>query len=401
MGDSTNGFTQSDDSLLIGDYLVRKNGYIQNRYYNSLDEVSKTQNEVSKSRGGDDATMSANGFHANNDVSNLWDDFAKFQDDVIQTNGITSSSVASANQDIEWLPDKVTWLQDEKEATFDHHSNLDSETESENLSESEVSDICDQTRSDNFAELLEAFFNKEENKIQSVSEGNICDGTTHLKPENGEYEHKSKGSTEDVFEAVENNGKKQNIEDIVMPFNQIRSNDSDKRIATMGSKSASATSSPMKHMAQNGFNRSSLSKSVSSSTSSYSPQRDRDNGYTPGCIKCKLEQMARQWSQGQLATCDASGSMPDLNIDPMHMEFSMDSPQSLMNSLITATRPGITPHNNGLTPTAGSGGKVHPWQSNGYTPDIYANVKQCRGKTFLLKQGKKSFLLHFPCCKNR
>ncbi len=160
MGDSSNGFTQSNDSLLIGDYLVRKNGYIQNRYYNSLDEVSKTKNEVSKSRGSDDATMSANGFHANNDVSNLWDDFAKFQDDVIQTNGITSSSVASANQDIEWLPDKVTWLQDEKEASIDNHSNLDSETESENLSESEVSDICDQARSDNFAELLEAFFNK-------------------------------------------------------------------------------------------------------------------------------------------------------------------------------------------------------------------------------------------------
>ncbi len=187
-----------------------------------------------------------------------------------------------------------------------------------------------------------------------------------------------------------------------MPFNQIRSNDSEKRAAAMGSQSA--TSSPVKCMTRNGFHRSPLSKSVSSSTSSYSPQRARDNGYTPGCIKCKLEQMARQWSQGQLASCYATGSIPDLNIDPTHMEFSMDSPQSLMNSLITATRPGVTQHNNGITPSAagaGSGGTVHPWQNNGYTPDIYANVKQCRGKTFLLKQGKKSFLLHFPCCKNR
>ena len=78
-----------------------------------------------------------------------------------------------------------------------------------------------------------------------------------------------------------------------------------------------------------------------------------------GCFKCQLEQMARRWSQGDLA-------------------ISNRAMQGVSNTI------GIT-----------------SWPSDLIHTQFPPDIRPCRGKYFLLKQGSNSYLLQFPCCRSR
>ena len=90
------------------------------------------------------------------------------------------------------------------------------------------------------------------------------------------------------------------------------------------------------------------------------------NGYSSsfnnnGCVKCKLEQVARRWSQGDLAISDAR-----------------------------------------LVPKEDSNGWTS-WGNDMVVPrtDFTPEVRPCRGKYYLLRHGSSFYLLQFPCCRTR
>ncbi len=84
------------------------------------------------------------------------------------------------------------------------------------------------------------------------------------------------------------------------------------------------------------------------------------NGYTDGCIKCKLEQMARRWSQGDCAIQD------DLML--------------------------MTQNNLGFLTQQHAGSQIARFPQD---------IRPCRGKYYLLRHGSRFYLLQFPCCKSR
>ena len=77
-----------------------------------------------------------------------------------------------------------------------------------------------------------------------------------------------------------------------------------------------------------------------------------------GCIKCKLEHMARRWSQGDLA----------------------DRPKTRENGNTC----------NSMMP-----------YSNEVTIDTGHNARPCRGKHYLLRHGSRFYILQLPCCNSR
>ena len=81
------------------------------------------------------------------------------------------------------------------------------------------------------------------------------------------------------------------------------------------------------------------------------------NDHFNGCIKCKLEHMARRWSQGDLAD------------RPRTREFG-----NMCNSMM-------------------------PF-SNEVAVDNRSSVKSCRGKYYLLRHGSRFYILQLPCCKS-
>ena len=108
------------------------------------------------------------------------------------------------------------------------------------------------------------------------------------------------------------------------------------------------------------------SLSVHKTYTQYGTIQTGTNGYGPrlinnGCVQCKLEQMARRWSQGNFAISDA-------NMVPKEDSYGWTSWGNDVGVLRTD-----------------------------FTPE----VRPCRGKYYLLRHESKFYLLQFPCCRTR
>ena len=104
----------------------------------------------------------------------------------------------------------------------------------------------------------------------------------------------------------------------------------------------------------------------------YGTIRTSANGHsrriiTNGCVKCKMEQMARWWSQDDLTVTNEGMVLKEINYG-----------WALAKNGMLVQRSNFSPH-----------------------PDFSPDRKPCSGKYYLLRHGNSFYLLQFPCCRTR
>lgn len=103
-----------------------------------------------------------------------------------------------------------------------------------------------------------------------------------------------------------------------------------------------------------------------------------------GCVKCRLEQMARRWSQGDLSLQTEGAANPHPPIPWRDDRNGWGSPWRGNPDLALQT------HQQAVAQKAATAAADFP-------PDL----RPCRGKYYLLRHGSSFYLLQFPCCRTR